>query len=672
MSTVLASVAQSNQLFGNAMTVSSTAGTTTSSVTTTTIISATTAVNASIATSVGGTEMVTSSVVTMAAGVVPVLTVSAAPSIAQVAQTSSVKDVAVTVGAAIKTGSVHEAIAAMSGEGKLSSVEQRAVFSSFPTQALVNGLLASNNAMAKAVGAELKEVAAGNLNIKYSDVKDALQAGGASGELAKTYLGLFQAVQKEAKTQALGGALQELAQNTHAADLSPALPGAASPSIGVAPGSNATGTGAIGSSTIGTGAPVTNMPINGLGGMISATPLQFVTIQQVTVVPDRNGSPVVHGRIENWATGFDLSARSEDRPIQVADLGGGLIEDLISVEPRPRSVRLYTDLPEAGGDATRISGWRGGRQARIDGRWVFVRDDGTFEIPLPLNKEVGEVKLTLVNEQGLTKELVIKINRQAANTVASIAARDSVAPHPNRKIAILFANTDYQEHAIFANLGTPGRDAALISKTLHNKYGFDTRIVYNSTKQVMVDTFRSLHSEMTENDQLVVYYAGHGYLNDNTGAGYWLPINATGDSARNWVSTNDVAKMLRWIPARNIMVIADSCYSGAFTKEQSVISDGQPVNTNELRQLRGVMALSSGGDEPVLDGEVNSPFARALANRLNQVTSATLGEELFRKVRDDVTATTPQTPQYGAISSAGYDLGADYVFEARHKSIGSR
>ena len=138
------------------------------------------------------------------------------------------------------------------------------------------------------------------------------------------------------------------------------------------------------------------------------------------------------------------------------------------------------------------------------------------------------------------------------------------------------------------------------------------------------------------------------------------------------MSTTDVAKVLRWIPARNIMLIADSCYSGSFTKEQQVEKADASANFEDLRDLRGVLALSSGGEEPVMDGAVNSPFSRALSNRLIAVTTAVVGEELFQKVRDDVTAAAPQTPQYGVISSAGYDLGADYSFEKRGKRVSAR
>ncbi|CAK0765172.1 hypothetical protein CCP2SC5_370006 [Azospirillaceae bacterium] len=59
------------------------------------------------------------------------------------------------------------------------------------------------------------------------------------------------------------------------------------------------------------------------------------------------------------------------------------------------------------------------------------------------------------------------------------------------------------------------------------------------------------------------------------------------------------------IPAKNILLIADSCYSGSFTKEHKISNAEKSLDPAALRERRSVMALSSGGDEPVMYGEVN-------------------------------------------------------------------
>ena len=190
------------------------------------------------------------------------------------------------------------------------------------------------------------------------------------------------------------------------------------------------------------------------------------------------------------------------------------------------------------------------------------------------------------------------------NTCA-VAAGKAARP---RKIALLFANSDYSRNGI-PDLNTPANDVARVSEALHNKLGFVTR---------------------------------------------------------------DLARLLRRVPAKNIMLVADSCYSGSFTKEQNFQGGNRAGTLEDLGNLRGVMAMASGGDEPVMDGEVNSPFARSLVGRMKEISVTTAGDELYNRVKADVTATTPQTPQYGVISSARYDPGADYLIRENRARVSAR
>ena len=138
------------------------------------------------------------------------------------------------------------------------------------------------------------------------------------------------------------------------------------------------------------------------------------------------------------------------------------------------------------------------------------------------------------------------------------------------------------------------------------------------------------------------------------GLAHWRVHNASGFST-------GISGLADRVPAKNIMLVADSCYSGSFTKEQNFQARSRSASLEKLGSLRGVMAMSSVGDEPVMDRDVKSPFARALVDRMKEIAAATVGDELYSKVRADIAAaTSQQTPQYGVISSAE-DPGADYL-----------
>jgi hypothetical protein len=117
------------------------------------------------------------------------------------------------------------------------------------------------------------------------------------------------------------------------------------------------------------------------------------------------------------------------------------------------------------------------------------------------------------------------------------------------------------------------------------------------------------------------------------------------------------------MPARQILLISDSCYSGGFA--EAIPRDAISDDLQALLSARAVMSITSGGDEPVEDGAGNSPFAKTLADELESAPVAENMLDMFDRIKERVMAESPQTPNYGAVSFAGYDDGADYVLTRR-------
>lgn len=121
-------------------------------------------------------------------------------------------------------------------------------------------------------------------------------------------------------------------------------------------------------------------------------------------------------------------------------------------------------------------------------------------------------------------------------------------------------------------------------------------------------------------DNLLVYYAGHGLLDDIGQQGYWLLVDAENGIPTNWISTSDVTVMLRAIRAKHVMVVADSCYSGTLVRAAAA----SPRAAKEKRawikcmlKKRSRVALVSGGLEPLADSGgdgSHSVFAGAFIN----------------------------------------------------------
>jgi|GEM_PF-6575627 len=241
----------------------------------------------------------------------------------------------------------------------------------------------------------------------------------------------------------------------------------------------------------------------------------------------------------------------------------------------------------------------------------------------------------------------------------------SFLPQIQRKIALVVGVNKYNDPAIPA-LETALPDAQAVGKQLQDQFGYETRVVANGSRLDIVSSLNRLAREVGPNDSVTIYYAGHGYLNEKTNAGYWIPGDAKASAPDNWLSNKDITKLLNNIPAKQVMLVSDSCYSGALTKEQWVTGSSKS-DPNTILAKRSVTVMSSGGEEPVSDEgkDGHSIFAYSFMNALKSIKQYESAGKVFESVKADVTREYPQQPQYGGAMSAGHAPGADYLFEAR-------
>ena len=247
-------------------------------------------------------------------------------------------------------------------------------------------------------------------------------------------------------------------------------------------------------------------------------------------------------------------------------------------------------------------------------------------------------------------------------------------PQIERKVIVLFGIDQYVDKTIPA-LQSAVSDIEAIGQLFADKLGYDeVRIVRNATRADIVRTLNELSIEMETNDSVVIYYAGHGYMNAKTGNGYWIPSDASTKDPQSWISNASISEMLANITSKQMVMISDSCYSGAFTKEQKVGLNIQNAKPDDILGKRSVVVMASGGDEPVADEGRggHSIFAWFLMQALQNVENWKIGTNIFEQIQNDVKKSFPQVPQYGAAVSAGHQEGGDYLFEFRQlENIGN-
>ena len=273
----------------------------------------------------------------------------------------------------------------------------------------------------------------------------------------------------------------------------------------------------------------------------------------------------------------------------------------------------------------------------------------------------------VVDEWGNKANREIAVTRRATDAAgpgstgpseAELAGVDFGSYH-----ALVIGNNDY---SILPSLLTAVNDARRISKVLKERYGFQVTTLENATRSEILSTLGRYRRQLTQRDNLLIYYAGHGWLDEEADQGYWLPVDATPDDEVNWVSNNSITGKVRAMKAKHVLLVADSCYSGKLTRGVH-IKRKDPEYLRRIIDRRARLVLTSGGLEPVADSggkRGHSVFASAFLDALEQNQGLLEGHELFTQIRRPVAVNSDQIPEYSDLRKAGHD-GCDFLFIRR-------
>jgi len=212
-------------------------------------------------------------------------------------------------------------------------------------------------------------------------------------------------------------------------------------------------------------------------------------------------------------------------------------------------------------------------------------------------------------------------------------------------------------------------DAKAIEKILKTNYKFTSfKTLYNdqATRLNIITAFETLMKIVKEEDNVFIYYSGHGDYKKDLNKGYWVPIDAKNFSITNYVSNSDLQTFLTGIQSKHTLLIADACFSGDIFrgKTMSIPFENSERYYKQVYSLKSRQAMTSGGIEPVMDGgkDGHSVFAYYLLKALkaNQASMMDAGQ-VFDKLKIPVYNNSEQSPNFKAVSKTG-DEGGQFVF----------
>lgn len=359
-----------------------------------------------------------------------------------------------------------------------------------------------------------------------------------------------------------------------------------------------------------------------------------------------------------------------------ANLAGPSIQ---LIEPAAYNTRGLTDIVIETAEQYQIVGKvtapAGVLSVTVNQQPAELNESNVFRSVVGLAGETTPIHIAAIDNQGKRAEQVLNLISEAARLAERRPRLPSV--EFGRFHALLIGNQNYE---MLPDLVTPKEDVRQIGAILSERYGFQTTIIEDGSRQQIMDMMYELLGRLTSEDNLLIYYAGHGEYVTDTERGVWLPVDANPSSPANWINNVDINDYLKQIRAKQIVVIADSCYSGALTR--SALINVRPGLTEEeyeahlekMAKIRARVVLTSGALAPVLDsaspGSQHSIFAAALIEILNQNQAVLSAQDLGRTIAAKVSLAATrigydQEPQYAPLNHANHQ-GGDFFFVPKY------
>jgi hypothetical protein len=178
---------------------------------------------------------------------------------------------------------------------------------------------------------------------------------------------------------------------------------------------------------------------------------------------------------------------------------------------------------------------------------------------------------------------------------------------------------------------------------------------------------RELAENTSREESVLIYYACLGYVDLVLNDGWWIPADAIGGNPVTYLDNNYVQRVMRSMPARHVLLVSDSCYSGTLFGESrslpTVIDDRYYLNLYNEKSRWG---MTSGNKTPVSDSgsEGHSIFAYQLIKALTKNEKPYITtQEIYSRIAPIIANNSEQQPLCSPVRDTG-DQGGGFVFVA--------
>ena len=289
--------------------------------------------------------------------------------------------------------------------------------------------------------------------------------------------------------------------------------------------------------------------------------------------------------------------------------------------------------------------------------------------------KVIERELTLSPGDNIVKVVAVSMDDVTTTDMRVLKLAGGEMVVSNRTDRALFFGIDTYDE--WGNLFNPVKDVETIAEELKNSYGFETEVVLDATTSEIMAKLREYAKKSYQpNDQLLIFFAGHGQFDEIFTEGYLVGKDSKLDDPgkTSYISHSTLRTVINNIPSGHTLLTLDACFGGTF--DPLLARSGSrgggdemyaDITTSEFieRKLRFKTRkyITSGGKQYVADGKPggHSPFARKFLQGLRGYGGAdkilTL-QEMYGYLLN--LKMEPHAGEFG-----DNEPGSDFVFVAR-------
>ncbi len=390
--------------------------------------------------------------------------------------------------------------------------------------------------------------------------------------------------------------------------------------------------------------------------------MQFRDLPVLNKPADEMKEPAVHSFEITTTAAFNIE------PVEVADT---VPPAITFISPKPEDfnddgvLKVTENNLMLKGTATDESGVS---QLIVNGRNVRLKPDGNFKTEVNLQPGNNEITVRAIDTRFNSIEHKLLVSRKAPpgeDALSDIQELDMMlaVKRPTTYYAFIVGVNEYPDPTIVP-LQNPVSDARKFANVLTEQYMFEKEnviLMENATRADIIDELDRLTRRVTKDDNLLIFFAGHGFFDLETELGYWLLKDASFTSTANWMANSQIRDYIGAIRSRHTLLIADACFSGGIFQTRKAYAEPYD-QLDRIYTKPSRKAMTSGNLSEVPDESI---FLQYLVKRLEEnKRSYILAEELFSSFKPIVMSKTSTEPQYGDIKGTG-DEGGDFIFRRR-------